>query len=130
MDMYPNNNIYNPYQQNSLYPFAQPFRADALPRTEIVKVNGKNGADAYQMAPNSSALLLDQKDPLIWFVSTDGAGYKTCIPYTITPYKQQEPEDLIAQLNARISKLEERMNGKNEPNNVVAQSTEQREWNL
>ena len=130
MDMYPNNNIYNPYQQNSLYPFQQTYRADALPRVEIVKVNGKNGADAYQMAPNSSALLLDQKDPLIWFVSTDGAGYKTCIPYTITPYKQQEPEDLIAQLNARISKLEERMNGKNEPNNAVAQSTEQHEWNL
>ena len=34
-------------------------------RQEIVRVNGKNGADAYQMAPNSSILLLDETAPII-----------------------------------------------------------------
>lgn len=36
-----------------------------LQRQEVVRVNGRNGANAYQMAPNSSILLLDETAPII-----------------------------------------------------------------
>jgi hypothetical protein len=32
---------------------------------EVVRVNGRNGAEAYQMAPNSSVLLLDESAPVV-----------------------------------------------------------------
>ena len=90
--MYYNQN-YNAYPQgypNSIYgsSFNSPMQPQV--RSEIVKVNGENGARAYQLAPNSSALLLNESSPIVWLVQSDGAGYKTITPYSITPY-QTEP---------------------------------------
>ena len=82
-----------------------------LPRQEIIRVNGENGAKAYQMAPNSSALLMDETAPLVWLIQTDGAGYKTAVPYTIAPYQSQPVPDLNA-MEERIKRLEEMLNGK------------------
>ena len=90
-----------------------PLRNTYLQRQEIIRVNGENGARALQMAPNSSALLLDTNNPLIWVVQTDGAGYKTVTPYTIQPYQPEPPIDL-KDLNERIKKLEEALNGKSD----------------
>lgn len=72
---------------------------------EVVKVNGRGGAEAYQLTPNSSILLLDETAPIIWLKTTDGAGFPTLTPYTITPYEPEPPVDLKA-LEARIAKLE------------------------
>ena len=90
--MYYNQN-YNSYPQgypNSIY--CNSFNSPMQPqiRSEIVKVNGENGARAYQLAPNSSSLLLDESAPIVWLVQSDGAGYRTITPYIITPY-QAEP---------------------------------------
>lgn len=74
---------------------------------QVIRVNGENGARAYQMNPNSSAILLDESAPLIWFKQTDGAGYPTITPYKIEPYVP-EPEPDIKSLLERIQKLEER----------------------
>ena len=92
---------------------AQPFQylGQNLQRQEIVRVNGENGAKALQLAPNSSALLLDESAPLVWLVQTDGAGYKTTVPYTITPYQAQPAPDLNS-LEERIQRLEDLINGK------------------
>lgn len=80
-------------------------------KQEIVKVNGKPGAEAYAMSPNSSILLLDISAPIIWLKIIDGAGYPTLTPYTITPYTQQTVEDKLGQtvskLDERISRLQE-----------------------
>lgn len=131
-------NIYNPYQPNSLYPYYQPTnfiqpQIAQQPRLEIIKVNGRNGAEAMQLAPNSSVLLLDINDPIVWFVSTDGAGYKTCMPYQITPYKaanESSIEELISKLNARLDNIEKRMKV-DESNNVDAKSAGSKtEWNI
>ena len=78
---------------------------------EVVKVNGKNGVDAFQIAPNSSALLLDTTASIVWLVQTDGAGYKTSTPYDITPHVPEE-EVQFKTLEERISKLEETINAK------------------
>lgn len=130
-------NIYNPLQPSSLYPYYQPpnfIQPQIQPvRSEVVKVNGRNGAEAMALAPNSSALLLDINDPIVWFVSTDGAGYKTCMPYQITPYKaasESSIEDLIAKINARLDIIEKRIRI-SEPDNVDAKSAADRaEWDL
>ena len=78
-----------------------------------VKVNGRAGAEAYQLPPNSDEILIDLNDSIIWFVQTDGAGYKTVTPYDISEHKEIKQEDIIKSLNDRITKLEEEMrNGK------------------
>lgn len=84
------------------------------PKQEIIRVHGEEGAKAYQLPPNSSILLLDDANPILWFKSTDGAGYPTVIPYDIVPHAQQQE---IAQptydynaLEERISRLERRLN--------------------
>jgi hypothetical protein len=79
-------------------------------RMEIIRVNGEGGARAYQMPPSSNALLLDEANPLVWLVQTDGAGYKTVTPYTITPY-QAAPAPDLGTLEQRISRLEGMING-------------------
>ena len=106
-------NQFNPQFSPQFMPQPQPFQTwgQNLQRQEIVKVNGENGARAYQMAPNSSALLLDESAPFIWLVQTDGAGYKTATPYTITPYQAQSAPDLNS-LEERIARLEDLINGK------------------
>ena len=80
-------------------------------RQEVIRVNGRNGAEAYQMAPNSSVLLLDETAPVVWLKTTDGASYPTITGYTITPLKTQEQtrQEYIDSLEERIAKLERAM---------------------
>ena len=74
-----------------------------------VKVNGRAGAEAYKIAPNSDEILLDLNAPIIWFVQTDGAGYKTVIPYDISEHKEVKQEDILQSIDDRLSRLEEEM---------------------
>ena len=73
----------NPYQGYGSpygYPSAAPQNAAGAPQAfggQVTRVNGRNGADAFRMAPNSSILLMDENDPIVWLKQTDGAGYAT-----------------------------------------------------
>ena len=102
------NNFMGPQQQQDIL---SRMNVNNLPHYNIIQVKGQNGADAFQMAPNSKVLLLDEDNPLVWFVQTDGAGYKTITPYTITPYQPAPPID-INSLNQRLTALEEKINAK------------------
>ena len=100
---------YNPYQ--------------AIPqRYEVIHVNGEPGAQALAMAPNSNVIVMDDTAPLVWLCQTDGAGYKTCTPFSIAPYKPQRSEDLLAELAEKIKRIEEKLNESNGP--VTAQTAE------
>lgn len=82
-------------------------------RQEIIRVNGRNGANAYQMAPNSSILLLDETAPVIWLKTTDGASYPTITGYKITPMETApivNAQEEYKSLEERIRKLEEIVN--------------------
>ena len=94
--------------QMTQYPY-QPTQPP-LPKQEVVKVSGENGARAYQMPANSSALLLDESGELLWLVTTDGAGYKTVGAFDITPH-QAAPAPDYASLEERITKLEGLIDG-------------------
>ena len=101
------NSFQNPYQSR-----LNAMQADIMPRQEITRVNGENGARAYNLPANSSILLLDETAPIVWLAQTDGAGYKTVTPYTITPY-QTEPTLDYNSLEARVKRLEDMFNESN-----------------
>lgn len=111
-------NPFSNFPQNPAFAMNYPQGYQGYPRPQfsaqkigVIRVNGRAGVDALQMAPNDQALLLDETAPIVWFVQTDGAGYKTPIPYKVAPYKQEPPVDASA-LEARVTKLEEMLNGK------------------
>lgn len=97
--------LYNPMINPYMAPQNQ---ITQQPRKEVVKVNGENGARAFPMGANSSALLLDESGVIVWLVTTDGAGYKTVAPFDISPH-QAAPTPDFNSLEARITKLEERL---------------------
>jgi hypothetical protein len=105
--MYPYNNQNQLSQlllQQTLQPQAQ--------QTKVVEVTGRSGAEAFLLGPDSSTLLLDNTAPIVWLVKTDGAGYKSLIPYDIKPHEEEKPVDHYKALEERITKLEETINAK------------------
>ena len=109
--MYPQTNPYayaNPYQN-----YNQNFQQ--LQTQQVVKVHGRSGAEAYQMTPNSSALLLDETEPIVYLAQTDGAGYKTVTAYDILIHKEMTQADM-SNLEQRITRLEEMFNESNSTN--------------
>nr|DAP96419.1 MAG TPA: hypothetical protein [Caudoviricetes sp.] len=111
----------NPYPQPYGSPYGYPpaapqgaLGASPAYTGQVTRVNGRNGADALRMAPNSSILLMDENDPIVWLKQTDGAGYATVTPYTVTPYQAAAPVD-VNSLEARVKRLEEVLsNGKSD----------------
>ena len=102
------NPYYNPYGQQLQSYNQQPFQQN-MPQQQVIKVNGENGARAYAMGANSSALLLDECGTIVWLATTDGASYKTVTPYDITPHKTTPLPD-YTNLESRITKLEDMVN--------------------
>ena len=98
------------------YAYPNPYQTSTyqnnLTTNQIIKVHGRNGADMYHMTPNSSVLLLDELDPIVYLAQTDGAGYKTITAYDIQLHQELPPVDTRS-LEQRIAKLEELIN---EPN--------------
>ena len=92
------------------------------PHFDVIRVNGRNGAEAFEMDANSSVLLLDTTAPLIWHKETDGAGYPKLTPYQISPVEQKEPEPAVSEKSLQetlktfednlIARLEEMIGGK------------------
>ena len=104
--MDPYRNLYpNMYQQSANFGVYQP----QLNRHEIIHVNGRPGAEAFRMAPNSNVLLLDDTAPIVWLCVSDGAGYHTITPYSIAPYEAPPPIDLNS-IETRLKRLEEMLN--------------------
>ena len=101
-------NPFNPYQVNPVYAsqIAQNLHQGNL--NQIIKVNGRNGAEAYQMSPNSQVLLLDETQPILWLKQTDGAGYPSLTSYDIKPHEEIPVPDMRS-LEERISRIEEAM---------------------
>ena len=74
---------YNNYGRMNYNPLNNGMNMKNLPHYEVIRVNGRAGAEAFQMAPNSQVLLLDETAPIVWLKTTDGAGYPSLIPYDI-----------------------------------------------
>ena len=100
--------MFNPY-----YGYQPQMQMPSNQIQQITKVTGENGARTYAIGPNSSALLLDETAPLVWLVQTDGAGYKTITPFTITKY-EPEPAPDYGSIMDRLTRLEEKVNEKSD----------------
>lgn len=113
--MYNSNFQYNPY--NSYNPYNPAGNATGINspyqsqnRQEIIKVNGREGANAYPLnAPNSSVMMLDINQPILYVKISDGAGYCNITAYTINPVEQEMNKSNINtdDLEKRIKRLEE-----------------------
>ena len=106
-------NFQNPY----INPFGVPQPFQPYPQApvmqqqqQVTRVSGENGARAYAIGANSSAMLLYEGGMIVWLVTTDGAGYKTVTPYDIKPH-QAEPAPDFGSLESRVKRLEELIHG-------------------
>ena len=103
---------FNPYQPMGYGgPYGYPSGGPQAFMGQVTRVNGKGGAEAFRMAPNSSVLLMDEHDPIVWLKTTDGAGYATVTPYSVAPY-QPAPVVDVNSLENRVKRLEEMLSGK------------------
>ena len=97
----------NPYLQT---PYSTPYnapQAQNYARYEIIKVNGKSGADALQMAPNSSVFVADETNAnRIWLCMTDGAGYKT-VRAIKAVFEDVEEKNAFTAFDERLKRLED-----------------------
>lgn len=82
----------NPYAsligQNQFYnqPMNSPqiFPQDQQPMQNLIRVNGIDGAKAYQMPANSTVALFDSNNDLMYIKSTDGAGFPSIRTFEFT----------------------------------------------
>ena len=120
------NPFINPYGYGQQMPgqYMQPG-IQQTPAQQVVRVNGENGARAFQIGANSSALLLDESGLMVWLVTSDGAGYKTIAPYDIMPHKAEPPKE-YTDLESRVKRLEEMMGGRRNGNTGNSSATGKR----
>ena len=72
------NQFYNPQMMNTA-PVQQQEQAQNL-----IRVNGIDGAKAYQMLANSTVALFDSNEDIMYVKSTDGAGFPSIRTFEFT----------------------------------------------
>lgn len=101
--------MYNPPQNNQQ--FFQPE-----PTQNLIRVNGINGAKAYQMPANSTVALFDSNNDVMYVKSTDGAGFPSIRTFSFTELKEDisttENTDYISRQEFEEFKKELMNNGK------------------
>lgn len=109
-------NQYNPYP--AFNPYLSQASINALFPAQtaqngmtgnVLRVSGINGVNALNIAPNSSVLALDDTAPILWYIQTDSAGYKTPTAYDIMPHVEQAVKT-ENDFEIRLKKLEEYVN--------------------
>lgn len=73
-----NTNIYQQQQQT------QPQM------TQFYWVNGSEGAKAFQMMPNQTAMLMDSENPIVYMKQTNGMGQASLKYYKLTETTEQD----------------------------------------
>lgn len=125
-------NSWNPQQQNNMvvgqaqfnpygnwsYPTAQPrvFNT-SLPTYKAEPIHGKDAAWQFPMGPNSEIYLPDADNDIIWWIRTDANGNKNVLPFDALPHQEPEQVD-INNILARLSAVEEKLNGKQNKSNA------------
>lgn len=86
-----------------------------MPQTtsKIDRVNGREGAEAYFLMPNSEVLLLDTTNPIVWLKQTDSAGYGTVTGFNVVPLKENADmsQNDYSELERRITEIEQLLDG-------------------
>lgn len=113
----------NPYaslmpQQNQYYN-QQMNSQQFLPQIQtqnLIRVNGIEGAKAYQMSANSIVSLFDANEDIMYIKSTDGSGFPSIRTFSFTEVKEEnkniEKVDYISREEFEEFKKELMNNGK------------------
>lgn len=112
----------NPYAslmgQNPYY--NQPMNGQQFfqqePTQSLIRVNGIEGAKAYQMNANSTVALFDSNNDIMYVKTTDGAGFPSIRTFNFVEIKQNEKssgsQDYISRQEFEEFKKELMNNGK------------------
>jgi hypothetical protein len=77
--------------QNSMNPYGQQMNTLPTQQSQVnglVKVNGMDGAKAYQMPPNSAMPLFHESEDVFYLKVTDGAGFPTIKAFSFSPLEE------------------------------------------
>ena len=83
-----------------------------LPPQQILQANGKESIKAIRMSPNSSVLIADTTEPIVWKCVSDGLGNVTTEAFDISHHKTEEEVEkenttnLLNQISERLERLE------------------------
>lgn len=85
----------NPMQYNNPYmdrlnAMSAQNQMNAQP-SQIIRVNGLPGAQAYQMGANASVALFDANEDYFYIKSTDGAGFASIRRFKFSPCDDMQP---------------------------------------
>lgn len=78
---------YQPVYPRSYHPAISAMQA---PAQNLIKVTGYEGANAYQMPPNSVTALFDGNRDVFYIKSTDGAGFPTIKAFAFTALEPEQ----------------------------------------
>lgn len=108
-------NQYRQYQQ----PYQQQYSGSsaAAISDRIIRVSSVDSAKSLCLRPNSEVLALDENQPILYLVRSDGAGYNSVFAYDITEHiankektneyiTKAEFEELRKELNSVKSYIE------------------------
>lgn len=104
--------------QQSYQTFQNPYAMNRTPQTPttLTRVTGIDGAKAYQMTPNSTVVLFDNNEDIMYIKTTDGAGFPTIRTFSfneVTHNTQQQVSNNEYVTRDEFNKLkEELLNGK------------------
>ena len=106
-----------PYYQPLQSPFVQqPIMQPVQQDQEIQYVNGRPGADAFQMLPNKKAILMDANDARFYIKQTDANGQATIKSFDFKETEQEKPVEYVTK--AEFEEYKARMKGgRHESNN-------------
>ena len=105
----PQNQYYNPQMNNhQIFQQEQP--------QNLIRVNGIDGAKAYQMNANSTVALFDSNEDIMYIKNTDGAGFPSIRTFNFVEITQNEKssgsQDYISRKEFEEFKKEIMNNGK------------------
>ena len=106
--MYPYMNPTN-YGMNPMNHMTTSPQQNVLPPQQILQANGKASIDALRMSPNSSALIADSTQPVIWKCISDSLGNVSATAYDVVPHKDEavaEKETMTKSLESITERLD------------------------
>lgn len=125
---YYNNNYVNPYMTaipNQMNPNVSSYAPQQPQQDTMFKwVQGRAGAEAFSLAPGTSAFLMDSNEPILYAKATDSYGrYMPLQSYKLVPIEDQMTSSpQIAQTNEPIDYEKIRQMIAEEVNNALNQN--------
>ena len=115
------------YYNNYTYPNYNQYNNND---TNLIFVNGLDGARGYRIRPQQTILLVDSTQSRIYLKSTDNLGIETMKTYSITEVENKDTTDVETRLDKiedNLTKIMETISNNkgdsiNESNNAVNES--------